>query len=198
MAGPETPATGPPWLRHPGAQDITAHVDFTTIRRAAEAAGMTALGFLDQTYFLMGLLDGTDLTADLPPAEQMKQRLALKTLLLPGGLGSTFKVLLLGKGRRRAGAQRLLVSRAGHVNLQALVGLAVLIASEVATLAGLEPFASWNTPIGWTGFILFADGVVFQPASSPRGYARRRANSSFWRGLDSALARLRVLQSVSR
>ena len=46
----------------------------------------------------MGLLDGADITADLPPAEQMKQRLALKTLLMPGGLGSTFKVLILGKG----------------------------------------------------------------------------------------------------
>ena len=54
MAGPETAATMPPWLQRPGAQDITAHVDFTTIRRAAEAAGMTTLGFLDQTYFLMG------------------------------------------------------------------------------------------------------------------------------------------------
>jgi SAM-dependent MidA family methyltransferase len=98
MAGPEAAATTPPWLLQPGAQDITAHVDFTTIRLAAEAAGMTALGFLDQTYFLMGLLDGTDIAANLPPAAQMKQRLALKTLLLPGGLGSTFKVLLLGKG----------------------------------------------------------------------------------------------------
>jgi SAM-dependent MidA family methyltransferase len=98
MTGPETSATVPPWLLRPGAQDITAHVDFTTIRRAAEAAGMTALGFLDQTYFLMGLLDGADITAGLPPAEQTKRRLALKTLLLPGGLGSTFKVLLLGKG----------------------------------------------------------------------------------------------------
>jgi SAM-dependent MidA family methyltransferase len=98
MTGPETSAATPSWLLHPGARDITAHVDFTTIRRTAEAAGMTALGFLDQTYFLMGLLDGADITADLPPAGQMKQRLALKTLLLPGGLGSTFKVLLLGKG----------------------------------------------------------------------------------------------------
>jgi hypothetical protein len=34
--------------------------------------------------------------------------------------------------------------------------------SEAATLAGIEPFASWNTPIAWTGFILFADGVVFR------------------------------------
>jgi SAM-dependent MidA family methyltransferase len=98
MAGPETSAAVPPWLVHPGAQDITAHVDFTTIRRTAEAAGMTVLGLLDQTYFLMGLLEGADIAAGLPPAAQMKQRLALKTLLLPGGLGSTFKVLLLGKG----------------------------------------------------------------------------------------------------
>jgi SAM-dependent MidA family methyltransferase len=28
----------------------------------------------------------------------MKRRFALKTLLMPGGLGSTFKVLILGKG----------------------------------------------------------------------------------------------------
>jgi hypothetical protein len=30
--------------------------------------------------------------------ENLQARLALKTLLLPGGLGSTLKVLLLGKG----------------------------------------------------------------------------------------------------
>jgi hypothetical protein len=44
----------------------------------------------------------------------------------------------------------------------AVIGLAILIVSEAATLAGIEPFASWNTPICWTGFILFADGVVFR------------------------------------
>jgi hypothetical protein len=63
------------------------------------------------------------------------------------------------------------------VNLQALTGLAVIVISEAATLAGLEPFASWNTPIGWTGFIVFADGVVFQQRgtswlrSAPREFA---------------------------
>jgi SAM-dependent MidA family methyltransferase len=98
MSGPESTATMPPWLRRPGAQDITAHVDFTTIRLSAEQQGMTVLGFLDQTYFLLGLLEGTDLSAGLTSGEQTKQRLALKTLLLPGGLGSTFKVLILGKG----------------------------------------------------------------------------------------------------
>jgi hypothetical protein len=30
--------------------------------------------------------------------ETLENRLALKTLLMPGGLGSTLKVLILGKG----------------------------------------------------------------------------------------------------
>jgi hypothetical protein len=37
-----------------------------------------------------------------------------------------------------------------------------MIVSQGATFAGVEPFASWNTPIAWTGFILFADAVVFR------------------------------------
>jgi hypothetical protein len=45
---------------------------------------------MDQTYFLLGLLDD-DAPRSLP------QRLALKTLTMPGGLGSTHKVLILGK-----------------------------------------------------------------------------------------------------
>lgn len=48
-----------------------------------------------------------------------------------------------------------------------LIGLALMIGSEAATLAHVEPFASWNTPICWTGFILFADALVW----------RRRGNS---------------------
>jgi hypothetical protein len=48
------------------------------------------------------------------------------------------------------------------VNLSSISGLAIMIASEGATLAGIEPFASWNTPICWTGFILFADAAVYR------------------------------------
>ena len=53
----------------------------------------------------------------------------------------------------------------------------LLIVSEAATLAGSSRSASWNTPIGWTGFILFADGVVWRARgdswirSSPREFA---------------------------
>ncbi len=78
----------PPWLEHPGDQDITAHVDFTSVRAAAEAEGLTTIGFLDQTYFILGLIGAQD--AGRTPA--FRERLALKTLLMPGGLGSTMKV----------------------------------------------------------------------------------------------------------
>ncbi len=84
---------GPAWLADPGDQDITAHVDFTTVARVAEAGGLTTLGFMDQTYFLMGLLEhlGERELSDV-------ERRGAKTLIMPGGLGSTFKVMIFGKG----------------------------------------------------------------------------------------------------
>jgi SAM-dependent MidA family methyltransferase len=90
--GPEATSEVPAWLQQPGEQDLTAHVDFTSVRAAAEAEGMTALGFLDQTYLLLGLLDGV---RDPEAAIRNPQ---FKTLMLPGGIGSTHKVLILGKG----------------------------------------------------------------------------------------------------
>ena len=89
MEGPEH--QGPAWLERPGEQDITSHVDFTSVQRAAEDEGADVLGLLDQTYFVLGLG-----AAEMEAAE-LKTRLALKTLLMPGGLGSTLKVLILGK-----------------------------------------------------------------------------------------------------
>ena len=47
------------------------------------------------------------------------------------------------------------------MNLSAGIGLIVMITSESMTLANVEPFPTWNTPLMWTGFILFADGIVF-------------------------------------
>ena len=89
QAGSES---GSPWLVHPGDQDITAHVNFTTIRAAAEAEGCTTLALIDQTYFLMAVAGPR--VASFEAAE----RQAFKTLVLPGGLGSTMKVLVLAKG----------------------------------------------------------------------------------------------------
>jgi SAM-dependent MidA family methyltransferase len=108
MAGPADTVGGrrPAWLLDPGGQDLTAHVDFTSLRASAEAEGLTTLGFLDQTYFLLGLVAALDSSQNLQnPANlenpgnpvNLRQNLALRTLLMPGGLGSTHKVLILGK-----------------------------------------------------------------------------------------------------
>jgi hypothetical protein len=62
------------------------------------------------------------------------------------------------------------------VNRSIALGLAIMIVSETATLARIEPFASWNTPIAWTGFIIFADAMVYRARgnswmrSSPREF----------------------------
>ena len=90
-AGPESNGA-PAWLQDPGGRDITAHVDFTSVRAAAEAEGLATLGLLDQTYFVLGLLPA------LPDPQSAIRNPQSKTLLMPGGLGSTHKVLVLGKG----------------------------------------------------------------------------------------------------
>lgn len=108
-----SPAEGsrPVWLDRPGEQDITAQVDFSSLRAAAEEEGLAPLGLLDQTYFLMGILGlapallsnsasslSSPYLSSFSGPSNLLNRLALKTLLLPGGLGSTMKVLILGKG----------------------------------------------------------------------------------------------------
>jgi SAM-dependent MidA family methyltransferase len=87
------------WLDEPGEHDLTLHVDFTTMCRTAVDAGLDVLGLLDQTYFLLGLgIAGRLEAAHGEGVAGLRRRLALKTLLLPGGLGSTHKVLILGRG----------------------------------------------------------------------------------------------------
>jgi hypothetical protein len=48
----------------------------------------------------------------------------------------------------------------------AYLGLAIMMTSEAATLARIEPFWSWNTPIAWTGFLIFADAVAYRARGS--------------------------------
>jgi hypothetical protein len=43
----------------------------------------------------------------------------------------------------------------------AWLGLAVMAISEAGMLARVEPFWSWHTPIAWTGYLFFVDGVIW-------------------------------------
>jgi SAM-dependent MidA family methyltransferase len=87
------------WLDDPGSSDITADIDLTGVRLAAEDAGLTTLAALDQTYFLIGLGIAERLSREAGDrVAALRRRLAGKTLLLPGGMGSSHKVLVFGKG----------------------------------------------------------------------------------------------------
>jgi SAM-dependent MidA family methyltransferase len=78
-----------------GLQDMTAHVDFTTLATAGEEAGLSVTGFTNQMSFLMGL-GVEDMIAQLAP-ETPEFRAALH-LLKPEGMGRTFKILVQHKG----------------------------------------------------------------------------------------------------
>jgi hypothetical protein len=43
----------------------------------------------------------------------------------------------------------------------AYIGFGIVALSEAGMLAHVEPFRTFHTPLAWTGYILFADGIVF-------------------------------------
>jgi SAM-dependent MidA family methyltransferase len=80
-------------LAHPGEQDLTAHVDFTAVRRAAAGTGWEVAGQVSQARFLLarGAFDDYE-AEDLPGRER------LKDLVLPDRMGGAFQVLVLARG----------------------------------------------------------------------------------------------------
>jgi SAM-dependent MidA family methyltransferase len=98
QAGQWDAVHAPPWLIEPGSRDITSHVDLTSVERTARELGFTTLGMLDQTYFFLALGFPDLVEAGGTSLAETRRRLALKTLVLPGGLGSTHKVLAFAKG----------------------------------------------------------------------------------------------------
>ncbi|HXW07038.1 MAG TPA: hypothetical protein VD833_17525 [Vicinamibacterales bacterium] len=49
---------------------------------------------------------------------------------------------------------------------RAWAGLAIMLISEAAMLAGVQPFYSWHTPIAWSGYVLLVDGLVWKRRGS--------------------------------
>lgn len=85
-----------------GRQDLTAHVDFTTLAWAGRDAGLEVVGFTDQTRFLLGL--GVHETAErllaaaTEEAERERTLAGIRGLLDPQDMGRLFKVLVQSKG----------------------------------------------------------------------------------------------------
>lgn len=81
-----------------GLQDMTAHVDFTSLALTGEQAGLEVTGFTNQLSFLTGLGIEKELHAVDPESPECRQMIAL---LHPSGMGRTFKVLVQHKGLRK-------------------------------------------------------------------------------------------------
>ena len=82
----------------PGLQDVTVHVDFTTIAEAAFDQGLSVLGYTSQSHFLLncGLLDL--LAAETDTVRRARNASAVHKLVSPSEMGELFKVIALGKG----------------------------------------------------------------------------------------------------
>ncbi len=80
---------------HVGQQDLTAHVDFTSLALAGQDVGLKVTGFTNQLHFLIGL--GIESAfAGLDP--ESPQSAAMRELLRPDGMGTTYKILIQHKG----------------------------------------------------------------------------------------------------
>ena len=89
-------------LRWPGLQDLTAHVDFSAVHRAADAAGLELLGYVTQARFLTNcgmLAMAAEVAAGgVRSAADARALGALQMLLSEAEMGELFKVIACGRG----------------------------------------------------------------------------------------------------
>jgi len=87
-----------------GVQDITAHVNFTALMKKGETLGLKKAGYAEQYKFLvaLGLLQDLENLERNSPSDSdpgfLKNKLAMRNFLIPGGMGTLFKVLCQSKG----------------------------------------------------------------------------------------------------
>src|SRR6266853_1237672 len=87
----------------PGLQDITSHVDFSAMARAAREGGLEVAGYTSQAQFLVNC--GITEVMSRTPAEDVAKFLPLANqanrLMSPAEMGELFKVIALARGFSR-------------------------------------------------------------------------------------------------
>lgn len=81
-----------------GDQDITAHVNFTALRRQGDEVGLSTVGFCPQGTYLISL--GIDEVMPEMGEQDVFATARIKNLILPDGMGESHKVLMQYKGER--------------------------------------------------------------------------------------------------
>jgi SAM-dependent MidA family methyltransferase len=89
------------WLESPGETDLTADVHFSALQHWGEELGWETRYYDSQDRFFMqaGIWDQIQPAVDRDPfSSEAKRNRAIRQLALPGGMGSSFRVLIQSKG----------------------------------------------------------------------------------------------------
>jgi len=85
-----------------GRQDITAHVNFSSVKKWGEELGLETLGFCQQGTFLVSLgIDEIIKELYENSSDYLFEVAKIKRLILPGTIGETHKVMIQYKGQRK-------------------------------------------------------------------------------------------------
>jgi len=83
-----------------GDQDITAHVNFSSLKKWGEEAGFNTIGYATQASFLISTgIDNVIAELYLCSPDYLSEISKIKGLILPQGLGESHKVMVQYKGR---------------------------------------------------------------------------------------------------
>lgn len=85
-----------------GEQDITAHVNFSSVKKWGDERGFKTIGFCQQGVYLVSLgIDEMIQTLPQDSKEYLFEIAKIKKLILPGTLGETHKVMIQYKGHAK-------------------------------------------------------------------------------------------------
>lgn len=89
--------TNEDYLERVGMQDLTAHVNFSSLIEAAREAGWVCCGLVPQGRFLLalGILDRLRPASKDFRLEEYRERKAIEDLFQPAGMGESHQVLIL-------------------------------------------------------------------------------------------------------
>ncbi len=144
--------------RRVGAQDMTAHVDFTSLARAGEARGFTTLGYATQRELLLnlGLSGMVESLAGmgLSQRERDGNRMGMLELVKRGGMGE-FRALAqargLGDGATLLGFSPDSRLRRAAPGESGLPPAPLLSAEHLDLMAGRYPHLAWEWEGVWPG-----------------------------------------------
>ena len=146
--------------RRTGHQDLTAHVDFSTIVRQGRKFGLTPIGLITQGQFLnnLGLGVFTRKLRSLGLSQPVldANRMGMLDVARPGGMGD-FKVLVQGKGVEQRGLWGL--DRSDEATeLVEQTEPPMLTPTHIEVLAGRYPHLAGSLPAGTWADLLGDDG----------------------------------------